>query len=58
MREIRQRLEWSVLSQMDSLALMLCGARLRHNSGTKWCTKRYLSMEASHKQELKNQLTA
>jgi hypothetical protein len=26
-------------------AVMLCAARLRHIAGTKWGTKRYLSME-------------
>jgi transposase-like protein len=58
MREIRRRTRVVGAFPDGQSALMLCAARLRHIAGTKWGTKRYLSMEALHKQDLENQQTA
>lgn len=58
MREIRRRTRVVGAFPDGQSALMLCAARLRHIAGTKWGTKRYLSMEALYKQDLENQLTA
>lgn len=58
MREIRRRTRVVGAFPDGQSALMLCAARLRHIAGTKWGTKRYLSMEALHKQHLEEQLTA
>jgi transposase-like protein len=58
MREIRRRTRVVGAFPDGQSALMLCAARLRHIAGTKWGTKRYLSMEALHKQDLENQLIA
>lgn len=58
MREIRRRTRVVGAFPDSQSALMLCAARLRHIAGTKWGTKRYLSMEALHKQDLEDQLTA
>ena len=44
-REIRRR-SWVVGAFPDGQsALMLCAARLRHISGTKWGSRRYLDMD-------------
>jgi len=58
MREIRRRTRVVGAFPDGQSALMLCAARLRHIAGTKWGTKRYLSMEALHNQDLEEQLTA
>jgi hypothetical protein len=57
MREIRRRTRVGAFPDGQS-ALMLCAACLRRIAGTKWGTKRYLSMDALHKQDLEIQLTA
>lgn len=58
MREIRRRTRVVGAFPDGQSALMLCADRLRHIAGTKWGTRRYLSMEALHKQNSENQLTA
>jgi transposase-like protein len=58
MREIRRRTRVVGAFPDGQSALMLCAARLRHISGTKWGTKRYLTMEALYKLDLEKQLTA
>jgi transposase-like protein len=58
MREIRRRTRVVGAFPDGQSALMLCAARLRHIAGTKWGTRRYLSMEALHKLNLEKQLTA
>lgn len=45
MREIRRRTRVVGAFPDGNSALMLCAARLRHIAGTRWGTKRYLSME-------------
>jgi len=42
----------------ETLNAMLVAARLRHIAGTKWGTRRYLSMEALEKQLLEKQHSA
>jgi len=58
MREIRRRTRVVGAFPDGESALMLVGARLRHIAGTKWGSKRYLSMEPLYKQYLENQHTA
>lgn len=58
MREIRRRTRVVGAFPDGQSALMLCAARLRHIAGTKWGTKRYLSMDALRNQDLEEQLTA
>ncbi len=58
MHEIRRRTCVVGAFPEGQSALMLCAARLRHIAGTQWGTKRYLSMEALHNQDLEEQLTA
>ena len=58
MREIRRRTRVVGAFPDGESALMLVGARLRHIAGTKWGSKRYLSMEPLYKQHLENQHTA
>jgi transposase-like protein len=58
MREIRRRTRVVGAFPDGNSALMLVAARLRHIAGTKWGTRRYLSMEALDKHQLENQLTA
>ncbi len=58
MREIRRRTRVVGAFPDGQSALMLCAARLRHIAGTKWGTKRYLSMEVLYQQHLDEQLTA
>ncbi len=58
MREIRRRTRVVGAFPDGNSALMLCAARLRHIAGTKWGSKRYLSMEALNKQHLEEPLTA
>jgi putative transposase len=58
MREIKRRTRVVGAFPDGKSALMLCAARLRHIAGTKWGTKRYLSMEALYKQQVENQMTA
>lgn len=45
LREIRRRTRVVGAFPDGHSALMLCAARLRHIAGTRWGTKRYLSME-------------
>jgi transposase-like protein len=45
LREIRRRTRVVGAFPDGQSALMLCAARLRHIAGTRWGTKRYLSME-------------
>lgn len=45
LREIRRRTRVVGAFPDGNAALMLCAARLRHIAGTRWGTKRYLSME-------------
>lgn len=45
MREIRRRTRVVGAFPDGNSALMLCAARLRHIAGTRWGTRRYLSME-------------
>jgi len=58
MREIRRRTRVVGAFPDGNSALMLVAARLRHIAGTKWGTRRYLSMEALEKQDLENSITA
>jgi transposase-like protein len=58
MREIRRRTRVVGAFPDGNSALMLVSARLRHIAGTKWGTRRYLSMEALEKQHLDEQDTA
>lgn len=58
MREIRRRTRVVGAFPDGNSALMLVAARLRHIAGTKWGTRKYLSMEALEKQHLDNQITA
>lgn len=58
MREIRRRTRVVGAFPDGNSALMLVAARLRHIAGTKWGTRRYLSMEALEKQALEEQITA
>ena len=55
MREIRRRTRVVGAFPDGNSALMLVAARLRHIAGTKWGTRRYLSMEALEKQSLEQQ---
>jgi len=58
MREIRRRTRVVGAFPDGNSALMLVAARLRHIAGTKWGTRKYLSMDALEKQKLESQLTA
>lgn len=58
MREIKRRTRVVGAFPDGKSALMLCAARLRHIAGTKWGTKRYLSMEALSKAQVEKQMTA
>ena len=58
MREIRRRTRVVGAFPDGNSALMLVAARLRHIAGTKWGTRRYLSMETLEKQPLEKQITA
>ena len=58
MREIRRRTRVVGAFPDGNSALMLVAARLRHIAGTKWGTRRYLSMEALEKQSLEQQHSA
>lgn len=58
MREIRRRTRVVGAFPDGNSALMLVAARLRHIAGTKWGTRKYLSMEALEKHHLENQITA
>lgn len=51
MREIRRRTRVVGAFPDGNSALMLCAARLRHIAGTKWGTRRYLTMELLNKAE-------
>jgi transposase-like protein len=51
-REIRRRTRVVGAFPDGNSALMLCAARLRHIAGTKWGTRRYLSMESLYKQDI------
>jgi len=53
-REIRRRTRVVGAFPDGQSALMLCAARLRHVAGTKWGTRRYLSMEPLFKQALES----
>lgn len=58
MREIRRRTKVVGAFPDGNSALMLVSARLRHIAGTKWSSKRYLSMDEIYKQQIENQLSA
>ena len=58
MKEIRRRTRAVGAFPDGHSALILVAARLRHIAGTKWGSKRYLSMEPLEKMKLENQLTA
>ena len=58
MREIRRRTRVVGAFPDGNSALMLVAARLRHIAGTKWGTRRYLSMDALQKQSLEQQHSA
>ena len=58
MKEIRRRTRVVGAFPDGNSALMLVAARLRHIAGTKWGSKRYLSMEPLQKLNLEKQLTA
>ena len=58
MKEIRRRTRVVGAFPDGNSALMLVAARLRHIAGTKWGSKRYLSMELLQKLNLEKQLTA
>ena len=58
MRKIRRRTRVVGAFPDRNSALMLVAARLRHIAGTKWGTRRYLSMEALEKQSLEHQHSA
>ena len=51
MREIRRRMRVVGAFPDGRSALMLVAARLRHISGTRWGTKRYLDMDRLREQE-------
>ena len=53
-REIRRRTRVVGAFPDGQSAVMLCAARLRHIAGTKWGTRRYLSMEPLFKQTLES----
>ena len=54
-REIRRRTRVVGAFPDGQSALMLVAARLRHITGTKWGTRRYLNMEPLQKQELESE---
>ncbi len=56
MREIRRRTRVVGNFPDGYSALMLASARLRHIAGTKWSTKKYLSMECLKKHKLESQV--
>ncbi len=58
MREIRRRTRVVGAFPDGHSALMLTAARLRHIAGTKWGTRKYLSMEKLKQFEIDNQITA
>ena len=58
MKEIRRRTRVVGAFPDGNSALMLVGARLRHIAGSKWGTRKYLSMDWLHKLELESSLTA
>jgi len=58
MREIRRRTRVVGAFPDGNSALMLVAARLRHIAGTKWGTRRYLSMEELERQSLEQQHSA
>jgi len=58
MREIRRRTKVVGAFPDGNSALMLCAARLRHIAGTKWGTRRYLTMELLNKAEDEQLATA
>ena len=55
MREIRRRTRVVGAFPDGNSALMLVAARLRHIAGTKWGTRRYLSMETLDTYQLEDQ---
>ena len=57
MREIRRRTNVVGAFPDGNSALMLVAARLRHISGTKWSSKRYLNMRLLDEMELEEQLS-
>ena len=58
MREIRRRTRVVGAFPDGNSALMLVAARLRHISGTKWGTRRYLDMDRLKELELEQSHTA
>ena len=58
MREIRRRTNVVGAFPDGNSALMLVAARLRHISGTRWSTKRYLNMELIQEMEIEKSAVA
>ena len=58
MREIRRRTNVVGAFPDGNSALMLVAARLRHIAGTKWSSKRYLSMQLLRELEMEKQFEA
>ena len=56
LREIRRRTRVVGSFPDGHSALMLSAARLRHIAGTKWGTRRYLTMELQLKQQMEKDL--
>ncbi len=54
MREIRRRTRVVGCFPDGNSALMLAAARLRHIAGTKWGSKRYMSMDRLQEMEVEN----
>ena len=58
MKEIRRRTNVVGAFPDGNSALMLVAARLRHISGTKWSSKRYLNMDLLQEQQMEKQMLA
>lgn len=58
MKEIRRRTNVVGAFPDGNSALMLVAARLRHISGTKWSTKRYLNMQLLREMDLESTVAA
>ena len=55
-REIRRRSRVVGAFSDGQSALMLCAARLRHISGTKWGSRRYLDMDLLREMDRKEEI--
>lgn len=58
MREIRRRTRVVGAFPDGESAVMLVGARLRHIASTKWGTRKYMSMDWLHQQDIEAQQSA